>query len=74
MNRLLGAGQALIGATFYGLLLVAMIRWATRFDRPRVLDNYRRVMMINALTSLGFGGFLVLHLWPVLGSLFLAGH
>lgn len=67
MNRLLGPPQALIVAIFYGFLLAAMIHWAYSFDRARVLYNYRRVMIINGLTSLGFAGFLAIHLWPILG-------
>jgi 4-hydroxybenzoate polyprenyltransferase len=65
MNRLLGPGEALIVAGFYGVLLVATVYWAYTFDQARVMNNYRWVMGINGLTSLGFTGFLILHLWNI---------
>lgn len=64
--HLLGLWQALLVALFYGSLLVAIAQWASVFDNERVLDNYRRVMRINMLTSLGFLGFIGLHLFGIL--------
>lgn len=62
ISRLLGPLDAFVVAIFYGALLSGTILWARRFDKTRVLDNYRRIMGINALTSLGFLGFIVLHM------------
>lgn len=59
----LGLWQALLVGLFYGVLLYATIRWALHFDPANVLGNYRRVMRINRVTSLGFLGFLALHLF-----------
>ena len=64
--RLLGPWNALLVAAFYTVLLVAILRWALVFDNAQVLANYRRVMRINMLTSLGFLGFISLHLYGLL--------
>lgn len=64
--RLLGPWNALLIALFYITLLVAIAQWAGVFDNQRVLANYRRVMRINMLTSLGFLGFIGLHLFGIL--------
>lgn len=61
--QVLGPLQAVTVALFYGALLVATVQWATHFDSNAVLTNFRRVMRINAFTSLGFLAFLVLHLF-----------
>lgn len=61
--RQLGLGNALVVGVFYALLLGAIAQWATVFDGTRVLANYRRVMRIHQVTSLGFLGFLTLHLF-----------
>lgn len=58
----LGLFDAVVVAGFYGVLLIDTIRWAYNFDSTRVLSNFRRIMGINALTSCGFMGFIVLHL------------
>lgn len=60
--RLLGGWNALVVAFFYGVLLVVIGQWAATFDGERVLANYRRVMRIYMLTSLGFIGFILFHL------------
>lgn len=60
--------QAAVVALFYGTLLLATARWARTFDPAQVVANFRRVMRINQLTSLGFLGFLVLHLLGWLGA------
>lgn len=64
--RLLGPWNALVVALFYGALLITVIQWARVFDQAGVMANYRRVMRINTLTSLGFLGFIGLHLFGVL--------
>lgn len=66
INQLLGLGSALLVGGFYGALLVATSHWAFTFDRSRILHNFRRIMILNALTSLGFLGFVGLHLFNVL--------
>jgi 1,4-dihydroxy-2-naphthoate octaprenyltransferase len=63
IGYLLGPLNGLIVALFYGVLLIVTIHWASIFDGTRILSNYRRVMRINALTSLGFLGFVSLHLF-----------
>lgn len=64
--NLLGPWNALLIALFYITLLVTIAQWASVFDNKRVLANYRRVMRINMLTSLGFLGFIGLHLFGIL--------
>lgn len=54
----LGPLNALLVAFFYGLLLAVTVRWSRTYDPQQVLLNYRRVMWINRLTSLGFLGFI----------------
>lgn len=66
VGQLLGLVQALVVGFFYTLLLIATVHWARTFDGSRVLDNYRRVMRINVLTSFGFLGFIGLHLFGIL--------
>jgi hypothetical protein len=55
--------NALVVALFYGALLAGIVHWALRFDPGAVLANFRRIMRINQVTSLGFIGFIGLHLW-----------
>jgi 4-hydroxybenzoate polyprenyltransferase len=64
--NLLGPWKALLVALFYISLLLAIAQWASVFDSERILANYRRVMRINMLTSLGFLGFIGLHLFGIL--------
>lgn len=63
IGQVLGPGQAVAVAVFYGALLAATIQWATHYQSNDVLANFRRVMRINTFTSLGFLSFLVLHLF-----------
>jgi 4-hydroxybenzoate polyprenyltransferase len=60
---LLGPVDAVVVAAFYGVLLAAIVRWWRRFDGRQVLSNYRRVMVVNAVTSVGFLGFIAWHLF-----------
>jgi 1,4-dihydroxy-2-naphthoate octaprenyltransferase len=64
--QLLGWLNALIVAIVYGILATATINWARTFDETRILENYRRIMLINTISSLGFMGFVGLHLFNVL--------
>ena len=64
--NLLGPWNALLIALFYIILLVTIAQWASVFDNKLILADYRRVMRINMLTSLGFLGFIGLHLFGVL--------
>ncbi|MCX6048823.1 MAG: UbiA family prenyltransferase [Chloroflexi bacterium] len=64
--RLLGPINAGVVALFYIALLAAILRWAFTFDNTRILENYRQVMRINMLTSVGFLGFIGLHLFGIL--------
>lgn len=66
IGNLLGPWKALLVALFYIILLVTIGQWASVFDNERILANYRRVMRINMLTSLGFLGFIGLHLLGIL--------
>jgi 4-hydroxybenzoate polyprenyltransferase len=59
----LGWGQALIVSLFYGGLLAVIIHWGYTYDQRQVIANFRRVMRIYQLTSLGFIGFLGVHLF-----------
>jgi 1,4-dihydroxy-2-naphthoate octaprenyltransferase len=59
----LGWWNALLVGVFYAGLLAAIVRWAYTFNNAEILANFRRVMRINMLTSLGFIGFIALHLF-----------
>jgi 1,4-dihydroxy-2-naphthoate octaprenyltransferase len=65
IGRLLGWVDAFVVALFYGALLVAVSHWAYTFDGAHILANYRRVMGINTLTSFGFMGFILLHMFGI---------
>jgi 4-hydroxybenzoate polyprenyltransferase len=58
----LGWRQALIVSLFYGGLLAVIIHWAYTYDDRQIIANFRRVMRIYQLTSLGFIGFIGVHL------------
>jgi 1,4-dihydroxy-2-naphthoate octaprenyltransferase len=60
--RLLGPLNAGIVALFYGGLLVFIVHWALTYDPAQIIRNFRRVMRIYMLTSLGFIGFIGWHL------------
>jgi 4-hydroxybenzoate polyprenyltransferase len=60
--RLLGPLNAGIVAIFYGGLLAVIIHWAITYDPAQIIRNFRRVMRIYMLTSLGFIGFIGWHL------------
>ncbi|MBI4529668.1 MAG: UbiA prenyltransferase family protein [Deltaproteobacteria bacterium] len=57
-----GLIDTLIIASFYGTLLTGTAQWARSFQSTEVLSNYRRIMGIHTLTSLGFMAFIVLHM------------
>jgi 1,4-dihydroxy-2-naphthoate octaprenyltransferase len=59
---LLGIGNGLIVALFYGGLLATIGHWASTYNPAAVLPNYRRVMRIYQLTTIGFIGFIGIHL------------
>lgn len=63
--RLLDPLNALLVAVFYGLLLAVTVHWSQTYDPARVLANYRRLMWINRVTSLGFLGFILVHLFLI---------
>lgn len=65
VGQLLGWANALVVAVVYGILAVATIRWSRTFDGGRILENYRRIMAINMVSSLGFMSFIALHLFQV---------
>jgi 4-hydroxybenzoate polyprenyltransferase len=62
IGRRLGVWNALIVASGYSGLLAVIGHWAANFDPANVLANYRRVMRIYLLTTLGFVAFLLFHL------------
>ena len=63
--RLLGPLNALVVALFYTGLLAIIVHWAITYDNAQILVNFRRVMRIYMLTSVGFIGFIGLHLFGV---------
>jgi 1,4-dihydroxy-2-naphthoate octaprenyltransferase len=65
VGQLLGWANALVVAVVYGILAAATVRWSRTFDGARILENYRRIMAINTISSLGFLSFLALHLFQV---------
>jgi 4-hydroxybenzoate polyprenyltransferase len=60
--RLLGPINAGMVAIFYGGLLAFIVHWAITYDPAQIIRNFHRVMRIYMLTSLGFIGFIGLHL------------
>jgi 1,4-dihydroxy-2-naphthoate octaprenyltransferase len=64
--RLLGPLNAGIVALFYLGLLAVIVHWALTYDNTQIIANFRRVMKIYMITSLGFIGFIGLHLVGVL--------
>ncbi|MBX3000744.1 MAG: UbiA prenyltransferase family protein [Caldilineaceae bacterium] len=60
--RLLGPLNAGMVAIFYGGLLAFIVHWALTYDPAQIVRNFRRVMRIYMLTSLGFIGFIGWHL------------
>lgn len=58
----LGPANAFLVALFYGGLLTFILQWALTYDAHQILANFRRVMRIYMLTSLGFIGFISVHL------------
>jgi 4-hydroxybenzoate polyprenyltransferase len=42
--------------------VVALARWAPRFNAAAILANYRQVMRVSMLSALGLGGYLLLRL------------
>jgi 1,4-dihydroxy-2-naphthoate octaprenyltransferase len=63
--QVLGWANALVVAVVYGILAAATIHWSRTFDGARILENYRRIMVINTISSLGFMSFIALHLFQV---------
>jgi 4-hydroxybenzoate polyprenyltransferase len=57
-----GAAQAALVGVVYAITLAFLLHWSQSFDGRAVIANYRRVMRITFATSLGFFGFLSLHL------------
>jgi 1,4-dihydroxy-2-naphthoate octaprenyltransferase len=64
--QMFGGVQTLLLAAFSGLLLAMIARWAWTFDPAAVLGNYRQVMRLYRLMTLGFAGFICLHLFGLL--------
>ncbi|MDH3674195.1 MAG: UbiA family prenyltransferase [Anaerolineae bacterium] len=65
---LFGFGQMLLLSLFCLGWLAMIGRWAITYDAGQVLANYRYVMRLYRLMTLGFLGFLCLHLfnlWPL---------
>jgi 1,4-dihydroxy-2-naphthoate octaprenyltransferase len=65
--RLFGLAQTVLLLLFCLGWLAMIGRWAVTFDAGQVLANYRRVMRLYRLMTLGFLGFICLHLfnlWP----------
>jgi 4-hydroxybenzoate polyprenyltransferase len=60
--QLMGLINALVVTIFYGGLLAVILHWAFHYDERAILANFRRVMRIYMLTSIGFIGFIALHL------------
>ncbi len=58
----LGPLNALLVSIFYGGLLAVIIHWSLTYDASQIIANFRRVMRIYMLTSLGFIGFIGVHL------------
>ena len=58
LSHLYGLGDVLLAAGVLVGQFVAVARWAVRFDRHRILDNYRLVMRLNRLTAAGLALYL----------------
>ncbi len=66
--QLFGLLQTLIVALFCLGLLGSIFYWARTYDPGQVIANYRRVMRLYRSLTLGFLGFLCLHLFGILSS------
>jgi 4-hydroxybenzoate polyprenyltransferase len=66
INQRMGVLEAIWVAIFYGGLLVYTLFWGRDFRTDEILNNFRKVMAINGLTSFGFAFLLVLYLFNVL--------
>jgi 1,4-dihydroxy-2-naphthoate octaprenyltransferase len=66
INQRMGSFPAILVAIFYGGLLVYTFFWGRSFRKDEVLSNFRKVMAINGVTSLGFAILLTLYLFNVL--------
>src|SRR5205814_1433372 len=57
-----GLGDALLAGAALAVQLLAVARWATRFDQRQVIANYRYVMRLNRLSAVGLALYLGYHL------------
>ncbi len=64
--QMYGVAQSILVAFVYGGTLLSLLNWSYTFDATAIIDNYRRVMHITFVTSLGFMGFLILHILGLL--------
>jgi 4-hydroxybenzoate polyprenyltransferase len=64
--QMYGVAQSILVAFVYGGALLFLLQWSYTFDATAIIANYRRVMRITFITSLGFMGFLLLHILGLL--------
>ena len=64
--HLMGIVETILAAIFYVGLLAYTAYWARNYRQADVLNNYRRVMMINSATSFGFAAIIAAHLFDLL--------
>jgi 1,4-dihydroxy-2-naphthoate octaprenyltransferase len=64
--HLMGIVETILVAIFYVGLLAYTAYWGRNYRQADVLNNYRRVMMINSATSFGFAAIIAAHLFDLL--------
>jgi 1,4-dihydroxy-2-naphthoate octaprenyltransferase len=64
--QLFGGAQAALAALAYAGTLLALVHWSYTLDAAAIIPNFRRVMRIMMVSSLGFLSFLCLHLFGLL--------
>ena len=64
--QLMGVVETILVAIFYSGLLVYTAYWGKNYRRADVLNNFRRVMMINSATSFGFSVIITAYLFNLL--------
>lgn len=63
---LMGVVEAVLVAMFYVGLLVYTGYWGQNFRQIEILSNFRRVMVINTITALGFTVIIGVHLFGLM--------
>lgn len=66
ISQLMGVVEAFLVAIFYAGLLAYTAYWGSNYRQDDVLNNFRRVMLINSATSFGFAVIISAHLFDLI--------